>query len=364
MNAGLIAIIIVVIVIILYATNLIPYAITSIAACVVMIVLDIVPFSTAFAGFASDTIMLVVGMMIVGNALFETGAASLLGGALTKICGRSEKTFLIVVLSFSFVMTAFCSNTATIALVMPIIAAAAKNNSNIKKKHGYMAAGFAAVGGGCLTLVGSTPQLVAQGILESSGERTIGLFDMTGFSLPRVIVFLLFYATIGYSLQKKYFDFDDVEDSAAASEAENKYGWKAYLSLGILALCIIGFVTQVVSLGTTALIGAILCVITKCVNWNTAVKKLDWNTIILLGGAIGIASGLDKSGGGEMIADFALGLFGSDISFFAIVAVFSVLANILANIMSHTATVSILVPVALSMTSALGYDGTIVALSF
>ena len=40
--------------------------------------------------------------------------------------------------------------------------------------------------------------------------------------------------------------------------------------------------------------------------------ELDWNTIIILGAAQGFATGLDVSGGGKVIADFVLNLFGGD----------------------------------------------------
>ena len=153
MNSGIVAIIIVVIVIGLYISNLLPYAVTALLACVAMVVFQVVPFSTAFAGFGSDTVMLVAGMMVMGHALFETGAARLLGKMLTRFCGKSERLFLAICLIFTTILTAFCSNTATIMLMMAVVSAAARVNPKITKKNCVMALGFAAVSGGSLTMV-------------------------------------------------------------------------------------------------------------------------------------------------------------------------------------------------------------------
>jgi len=64
-----------------------------------------------------------------------------------------------------------------------------------------------------------------------------------------------------------------------------------------------------------------------------------------------------------MIAGFFVRLLGDHIDFFGLIAVFVLLSTFLANIMSHTATVSILVPIAIGLTKQLGYDGTMIAIA-
>jgi len=363
LSTGIIAIIIIIAVIVLYATNIIPYPVTSLLACTAMVVFKVIPFSTAFAGFGSDVIMLVAGMMVIGNALFETGAAKMLGAGMIRVCGKSERVFLLVSLVFASVMTTFCSNTATIALMMPVVSAAAKANERIRKKNCFMALGMASVLGGGLTMVGSSPQLVVQEILITGGVRPIGFFEMMTAGLPRVIVLILYFTTIGYALQKKVFTFEETPDEEEAAAREQPPKWKAYITLSILAACVISFVAQFVSVGTTALIGSLACILTGCISWKNAVKKMNWSTLIVLGGAIGFATGLDKSGGGAMIAGFFVRLLGDHIDLFALIAVFVLLSTILANIMSHTATVSILVPIAIGLTQQLGYDSTMIAIA-
>ena len=177
---------------------------------------------------------------------------------------------------------------------------------------------------------------------------------------------IIYFTTIGYQLQKKVFRFDEIVDESESGEnSETEYPpkWKAFLALGILADCIASFVLQKLSVGTTSLIGALLCILTGCISWKRTIKVLDWSSLVLVGSAIGFATGLDKSGGGAMIAGFIVNLLGDHISFIVLLAVFLMLSTVLANIMSHTATCSILVPIAVALTAQLGYDSTLIAIA-
>jgi len=366
MDSSITAIIIIVVVIAFYAGNILPYATTSLLACLAMVLCGVIPFKDAFAGFASETMMMVAGVIVIGNALFETGAAKMLGEAITRFCGHKEKLFLAVCIIFTTILSAFASNTATVAMMLPIVASvAAKSQGLISKKNTYMAIGFASVGGGGLTLVGSTPQLIAQGILQDAGLRTIGFFEMANIALPRTVLLLLYFLTIGYSLQKRVFAFEEIQDNI--TQEQEKFAEidrrKAYTSIAILLLCVIGFITTVLSIAMVSLLGAAACVITGCISEKRALQTMDWATLIILGGSLGFAAGLDKSGGGKLIAEFAIGIMGEDVSFFAVISMFSLLATVLGNIMSHTAAASVLIPIAVVMAKQLGFDATFLAIA-
>lgn len=93
MASSTIAMIILVAVIILFATELIPLPVTAVSACLAMGIFGVIPYNTAFAGFGNDVVVLVVGAIIIGESLFETGAARAIGEGLIKILGTNEGTF-------------------------------------------------------------------------------------------------------------------------------------------------------------------------------------------------------------------------------------------------------------------------------
>lgn len=136
MATSTIAILITLIVIILFATELIPLPVTAISACLAMGIFGVIPFSDAFSGFGNDVVILVAGAIVIGEALFATGAAQIIGQKLINVLGTNEKTFLAVCIAFTAVLSAFLSNTATVAMMMPIIASASvKSGGKITKKY-------------------------------------------------------------------------------------------------------------------------------------------------------------------------------------------------------------------------------------
>lgn len=92
--------------------------------------------SSVYSSFGGSTVIMVAGMCVVGDALFVTGIAQKLGA---KICNspfaKNERIFVITVVTICTVMSAFLSNSACIAMWMPIIAAvAAGSNGRIRSK--------------------------------------------------------------------------------------------------------------------------------------------------------------------------------------------------------------------------------------
>ncbi len=207
MPQDVLSIVIILIAVILFATEKIPLAMTALLTSLSMAILGIISYSDSLSGFGSPTVMMVIGMIIVGKALFETGLAQVIGNSLFTRVGSSEKKFLFAIIIIASVLSGFLSNTATVAMFMPIIASvAAQSKGKITKKNTFMALGFAAVLGGNTTLVGSTPQLVAQGILaQTEGVRTLAFFEIGLAAVPMVLIMILYFAVFGYNYYEKSF---------------------------------------------------------------------------------------------------------------------------------------------------------------
>ena len=358
-----VALIILALIVVSFATQIIPLPITAMLGGLAMMIAGIIEPSDVISGFGSDTVMMVAGVIIIGNAVFETGLAWKIGSAIIRFkpACRNERVFLFIVLVIVTVLSAFLSNTATVAIFMPLIASIAKvSNQVITKKNTYMAVGIASVVGGNLTLAGSTPQLIAQGILATTeGARTMEFFELLKGALPIAVLMLLYYATIGYQLQKHVFTFEDRVDGESDAEQSNTYvdNRKSMIVLVILILVVAGFCTGIYSMGTIALLGACACVVTGCISLPRMFETMDWSTLVVLGGAMGFSTGLSKSGAVTLVAETLVSLFGGPSgNRFVVCVVLIVISAILGNLMSHTATVSILAPIGLSIASVMGID--------
>ena len=90
---------------------------------------------------------------------------------------------------------------------------------------------------------------------------------------------------------------------------------------------------------------------------------MDWNTIILLASALSLAACLNESGAGEFIVDTIIGLTGQNISALAVFAFVACLASLMANLISTSATTTILVPISIYLGEKIGVDPRLFAIS-
>ncbi len=382
MSSSTIAIIITVIAVISFVLEKIPLAMTALIASLLMgIILPEMSLSDVYAGFASTTVMMVAGMCIVGNALFETGMAEKIGSKIgeTKLA-KNERLFMIIVVVICTIMSAFLSNSGTIAMWMPLIAAvAAKSSGKIRSKMIIMPAGIACAIGGAGTLVGSTSQQTANNALMTfeGFEEGIGLFAQTKVMLPLCLIMVIYFATIGYSVLKKVLkpenpDFDKnnyfsqiagtANDKSNGGKKEEVPAWKGWLSLVVLITCIVGFILTgqaafkpYLNVGIVALIGATILIVTGCMPLKKTLAEMDWNTILILAAAQGFATGLNVSGGGKVIANAILNLFGgASASPMILMAAGIVVTTVLTNFMSNTALAAMMTPIYVEIALSLG----------
>ena len=360
-----IALIIVGATLVLYVADILPIALTSIIACLALAVFGVIPLTSAFAGFSNDIVFMIAGMMVVGAALFETGAADVIGKKIVSAVGTNERVFIAALMLFSIPFSAFLSNTATASIMLPIAASAiGASGGRLTKKNTYMPIGIACVAGGGLTLVSSTPQLIAQGLLRDGGYQTMSFFEIGYTGFPVLALLIVYCMTIGFSLQRKVFGFPEVADEfpaipangADAGKSPEKSVLKMFISIGALVFCIIGFLAGLWTLGIVSMAGAAICVATGCISQKRVFQSMDWTTVILMGCSFGVAAGLEQSGAGTLIARGIITLMGDGISPWLLFSALALIAVLLTNFISSTATGAILIPIAIFAAADLGFD--------
>jgi len=336
-----------------------PAGLTAVVGSLLMMIFGIIEPSDVVAPFGSDTVIMVASVLILGSAVFETGAAEIIGSAIVRRMGRNEKLLIMVLVLTVSILSSFLSNSAVVAIFLPLLASLARSSGGaITKKNTYMAVGIASVVGGNCTLAGSTPQLTAQAILQTTDSvRELTFWELGKVGFPLVIVLALYYLFIGIRLQKKVFDFPEVEDPAPSGDGGQVRSKAKCITVCLIMLgCVAGFTAGVFSFGTVGAIAAALCILTGCISFDKAFKSLDWNTICVLGGAMGISTALNKSGVVQAVADMIISAFGSGANPVTICLVLLVTSAALGNIMSHTATAAVLTPLAISLGTGLGVD--------
>ena len=351
--------------IVLFITELVPLGVTSMLICIGLILTGVLDVKTAFSGFINNNVILFVAMFIVGGALFETGMANAIGGIVTRFA-KSERMLIVAIMVIVGLMSGVLSNTGTAAVLIPVVIGIASKSGYSRSKF-LLPLVFAAAMGGNLSLIGAPGNMIAQSTIQKAIEdgslaagSEFGFFEYGITGLPILVAGIVFYATIGFKLLP---DNGATEDSDSIFDEQPDYSavplWKKAMSLIILVLTLIAMIFEKmigIKLAVSGCIGALLLIITRTITEKQALKSIDLRTIFLFGGTLSLASALQKTGAGGLIAEKVVGLMGSHPSPLLLTFVVFLLCCILTNFMSNTATTALMAPICYSIAVNMGAD--------
>ena len=342
--------------IVMFVTEKLPLGLTAMIVCIGLAVTGVLDVKSAFSGFIDSNVILFVAMFIVGGALFETGMANEIGGIVTKFAS-SERMLIVAIMTIVGLMSGVLSNTGTAAVLIPVVIGIAAK-SGFKRSRLLMPLVFAAAMGGNLSMIGAPGNLIAQSTLTKAGLEGFGFFEYAIVGLPILFVGIIFYATIGFYLlpyhaPKSEGVFDTQKDFSSVPQ------WKKNLSLIILVLTLLGMIFEKqihIPLNITGCIGAILLIVCGVISEDDALKSIDLKTIFLFGGTLSLATALDKTGAGKLIAETVIGALGENPSPTMFTFVVFILCCVMTNFMSNTATTALMAPICLSIAQGMNAD--------
>lgn len=356
MDHAVISLVIFIVFIALFIWDRLPMATTAILGCAVMVIAGVCNFSTAFGQFASSTVVLTIGVMVIGAAISETGLAATIGEWIVRVAGASQIKLIIGTYLVSAVMSAFLTNSAVLAIFIPIVMGLSASNDNIKAKNLIMPIAFGCVIGGASTLVGSTQQMTAQGLLESAGAQMFSTFSFTPVGGVLVLLGLVYCLAFGVRRGERIWGdrFDEAEYSAPKEKNYSKH--KMCVMAAIFALTVVFYITEWIPLAITSTVAALLCIITGCITQKKATMSINWNIVGRLGGCLGLAKALETAGGTDLIASAFKSIVGTSLSPFAIFCVFVLLVQVVSEFMSNSTAILIVLPIVLAIAPEMGLN--------
>ena len=358
MGIDIISLIIFVVCIALFIWDKLPMATTAILGCALMVIFGVCKFSVAFGQFASSTVILTVGVMIIGAAISETGLAETIGKWIVKISKGSETKLIVGTYLVSAVMSAFLTNSAVLAIFIPIIMGLSAANKNIKSKNLIMPIAFGCVIGGASTLVGSTQQMTAQGLLEEAGFRMFKTFDFTLVGGVLVVLGLLYCLFIGKKRGERIWgNRQDENDYEVISSDNSNYSKSKMIIMAIIfSATVVLYITEWIPLAVTSTSAALLCIITGCISQKKAILSVNWNIVGRLAGCLGLAKALEAAGGTKMIADGFSKLVGDNLNPFVLFAILVLLVQVVSQFISNSTAILIVLPIVIAIAPNLGLN--------
>lgn len=176
---------------------LVAMATSKIAADVLMmtvlsalLVLGILTPAEALTGFANPGVITIAALYIVAAGLRETGAVYWLG---YWLLGRpkTQRGAVGKMIAPIAGLSGFMNNTAIVSIFIPVVQQWAKR-IQVSPSQLLMPLSFLAIMGGTLTLIGTSTNLVVDGLLQTEKNIALGMFEIAWVGLPTLIVGALF----------------------------------------------------------------------------------------------------------------------------------------------------------------------------
>lgn len=356
MDPAIFVCLIMVIALILFITEVIPISATAVFVCVSLYAAGILTSKEALKDFGSENVMIIAGLGIIGEAAFKTGAAAKIGILLKKVA-KTERAFVFWLTLLSGIVSGFLSNNGAAALLISLTLGICTSAKLRRSKVMYPITVGAIMGGG-MTTVGSNSTLYLKEVLEGLGNgQTMTFFELTPICLILVFVGAVYLATIGFNLLP-----EAPRNTYAESEEEdysNVPKWKPALSVAVLIGTVIAmyFEKEIgISVGFTAMIGALIVVCAGLLSEKEAVKAVPLKAIVLYAAMVPVSTAITNSGAGDLLSGFAQSVLGTSSSAIVVLIFIFLIIIPITNCMSNSVTIIMFCPVALAVAQALGMD--------
>lgn len=342
----------------LFLVNKLNMTLVAVGGMTAMVLFGVCGFDDAFAKLGSETVILMAAMMVVGKAAYETGLASLVGGNIVRLAGGSERMLCVVSTCGTALISSMLSNVATMAIMISIISAICESESHISFKRVLLPVGMGAVIGGSVTLVGSTPQLTAQGILESMTDIQFGFFDFTPVGLLVILLLTLYVGLIGYPISKRLWKDGGLVNASTdvrSSLPEGDRNAKIKAAV-IFILTVVSFSFNLLPIAMTAVLAALACVLTGCIDHKGAMQAIEWDLCLRLAACLSLAEAVSVSGGDKLIAEALMKVVRPDSNPWLIFALLVFFSQTLTQFISNSTVIVIFLPIAISLCEGMGYN--------
>ncbi len=354
----------------LWVSQLLPLAITSLLALVALPLTGVMSSAEAYSLFGNEAVFFIMGAFILAAALVKSGLSSRVALSFLRRFGANDKSLILGLLLVPAFLAFWMPEHAVAAMMFPITIEIV-NGLKLRPKKSqfgkavFIAAAYGALIGGVATFLGGARNPLAIGILRQSTGVTIGFFEWMIAVVPSVLVLL----AVAYFLILKFFksEITDVSGAGLALEEKNKelgvISFEERMIGLIVLLTIIAWITigGMVGLANIAIVAVVFLFVFKLVSWKDIEDYVNWGVILMYGGAIALGFAMDSTGTAAWVAD-------QTILTWSLTPTLLILAIVVTTILltegiSNAAVVAVLMPLGISVARTYGIDPKVLTLA-
>lgn len=328
-----------------------PPVVIAVAGAIAFFLIGALSTDELLFAFANPAPVTIGAMFVLTGALARTGVVDGFAARLEALGRRRPRTATTVAFMFVVAASAFVNNTAVVLVLLPVFARLAAA-TGADRRGMLMALSFLAILGGTCSLIGTSTNLVVDGIATELGQPAFHIFEPTPIGLTASAAGILVMALLVPTLLPNRPD-DAPALVGPAPPAGGFHHRRAPIAVIALVTVVLLAALGVAPIAGLALVAVAVVLLTRCLTPAEAWASLDGSVLVLIVAMLAVGAGMSEAGTMALIVE-ALQPLLEDASPLGLLLLVYGVTLLITEIASNNAVAAVMTPLVIELAEDLG----------
>ena len=359
----------------LWMTEAIPFHLTGMLGMFLLALFGVESFSDVVRlGFGNHIVIFFIGVLVLSSFITQSGLGNRISVFLLSRTGNSTSMIILGFLVIGMVLSMWITNTAVAAMLMPLGVAILQEENVTPRESTFgkalmIACAWGPIIGGIMAPSGAGPNPLAIGFLREMAGVELTFLGWMAYGVPAGILILIptWLVLLAYfrpeirRLKKSRQELRAEYEALPPMSREERVTMIVFLLTVLLWLTTPVWETMLgidIPISMPVLLTATFCFFPGVGrrSWKTVEAEISWNSILLIVSGISLGMVLYRTGAAEWMATHCLAGLSGIGTFPLVLLVILIVSGMKIFLSSNTVTATIIIPIMISLSTALGVD--------